>query len=107
AGTGCWAVEVDWAEVTVPFAVGHVSSDATDDVTIRRGTSTDLIPDRVFERAFDTTGRLTAPTKNDPIADAMSDSPWFGAPTAGQLTYGWTVDAWPVKPTFDPSVEVS
>ncbi|WP_421733894.1 hypothetical protein [Cellulomonas sp.] len=107
AGTGCWAVEVAWAEVSVPFAVGHVSSDATDDVTIRRGKSTDLIPDRVFERAFDTSGRLTAPTKDDPIADAMSDTHWFSSPTAGQLTYGWTVDAWPVKPTWDPSVEVS
>lgn len=103
-GTGCWAVQVDWAEITLPFAIGHVATDATDDVDIRRGVSTDEIPDRVFERTFDASGALTAPTADDPVADAMNDSHWFSGPTAGRFTYGYTLDAWPAKPDWTPTV---
>jgi|GEM_PF-905820 len=104
-GTGCWAVQVDWAEVTLPFTIAQLSTDATDDVDILRGTSTDEIPDRVFERAFDASGNLTAPTADDPIADSMNDTHWFSGPTAGQFTYGYTLDAWPAKPDWEPTVK--
>ncbi|MBB2923636.1 DUF4214 domain-containing protein [Cellulomonas cellasea] len=104
AGTGCWAVEVDWAEVTVPFAIAHLATDATDDVDVLRGLSEDEIPDTVFERAFQSDGTLGAPTKVDVIADAMSDQPWFGGPTAGTFTYEYTIDAWPSRPDWEPTV---
>ncbi len=103
-GTGCWAVQVDWAEVTLPFNVAHLSTDATDDVDVRRGVSTDEIPDRVFERAFDASGSLTAPTADDPVADAMNDSHWFSGPTAGRFTYRYGLDAWPARPDWTPTV---
>ncbi|GEA87153.1 carboxypeptidase-like regulatory domain-containing protein [Cellulomonas cellasea] len=104
AGTGCWAVQVDWAEVTVPFAIAHLATDATDDVDVLRGLSEDEIPDTVFERAFQPDGTLGAPTKVDVIADAMNDQPWFGGPTAGTFTYEYTIDAWPSRPDWEPTV---
>lgn len=103
AGTGCWAVEVDWAEVAVPFAVAHLATDATDDVDVLRGLSNDEIPDTVYERAFDASGTLLAPTKDDAVADAMADDPWFGDPS-GTFTYEYTIGAWPSTPDWEPTV---
>ena len=103
-GTGCWAVTVAWAEVKLPFNLGQLSTDAADDKNIRRGKTTDTIPDRVWERAFDASGALGAPTKDDPIADAMQDSHWIGADTAGKFTYKYALGAWPSKPDFEPTV---
>lgn len=103
AGTGCWAVEVDWAEVAVPFAVAHLATDATDDVDVLRDLSNVEIPDTVYERAFDASGTLLAPTKNDAVADAMADDPWFGDPS-GTFTYEYTIGAWPSTPDWEPTV---
>lgn len=103
AGTGCWAVQVDWAEVAVPFAVAHLATDATDDVDVLRGLTTDEIPDTVYERAFDASGALLAPTKDDAVADAVADDPWFGDPS-GTFTYEYTIGAWPSTPDWEPTV---
>jgi len=33
-GTGCWAVEVSYAHIELPFSIGQTVADATDDVAI-------------------------------------------------------------------------
>jgi hypothetical protein len=104
-GTGCWAVSVGWAEVEVPFNIGQTAADATDDATIMRDKSTTVIPDRVWETAFDADGSLKPPTADDPVADAMNDSHWFSSDTAGKFTYKYTLDAWPNKPDWKPKVK--
>jgi hypothetical protein len=107
-GTGCWAVQVDWAEVEVPFNLGETAVDATDDVTIRRGTTTTTIPDRVWRTEFDADGTLKPAIDDDPIADAMSDSSWWGLSSAtGKFTYKYTLDAWRAKPNWKPTVKAT
>jgi len=106
-GTGCWAVEVDWAEVSLPFSIAHMTTYATDDVDVRRGTSEDVIPNLVFSREFDAAGVPGAPTANDPVADAMDDTHWYGSATAGRFTYRYGLDAWPARPGWEPTVTAS
>lgn len=104
SGTGCWAVKVNYAQVELPFNIAQTAADATDDVTIRRGTTNEVIPDRIWASEFDSTGALTAPNPDDPIADAMTDSDWFGSGTTGSFTYKYTIGAWPKKPEWEPTV---
>ncbi|MBM7773806.1 LPXTG-motif cell wall-anchored protein [Actinokineospora baliensis] len=96
AGTDCWLVEVDWAEVEFGFAIAQTAAEVTRDTTIRRGLSNDVIPDKVFATGFTPTGALTAPSADDPIADSM---------TSGSFTYTYSLGAWPVTPTWIPEVQ--
>ena len=99
----CWAVQVDWASVEVPFALAQTEAEATNDVSIKRGKSDDVIPDTVWKRTFKADGTLNAPDPDDPIADKISGG-WFGW-GAREFTYKYTLDGWRERPTFDPKVE--
>ena len=72
----CWAVEVDWAEVAIPFNMAQVEASTYYDVKIKRGTSDDIISDPIWQREFDSNGNITLATPNDPIADKITGS-WF------------------------------
>lgn len=104
-GTGCWAVEVDFAEVEIPFNIGAVSVQAKDDVDIRRGSSGNVIPDKVWETGFDANGKIKPPSVNDPIADAVKGG-WFGR-GVGQFKYGFSIDMWPndARPDWEPRID--
>jgi hypothetical protein len=43
AGTGCWAVEVSYAQIELPFSIGQTVADATADVTIRQSKTDTVI----------------------------------------------------------------
>jgi hypothetical protein len=105
-GTGCWAVEVDYAEVEMPFNLAQIEASATDDVTIRRGKTDDVITDPIWKRSFDASGNLSAPDPNDPIADAINSTSWIFF-SSNEFTYKYKIGTWPTgsQPTFQPRVE--
>jgi hypothetical protein len=99
----CWAVQVDWATVELPFAIAHTQVDATEDVSIKRGKTDDVISDPIWKRKFKADGTLDAPSPDDPIADKISGGSFGWG--AREFTYKYTLDAWRDRPTFDPKVE--
>lgn len=82
-----WAVEVDWAELKIPFNIKVTKIEVVDgtDITIKD------ITDPVWEKKFDANGKLidVVPKRDYPIAD------WF---KSNNFKVKITVDAWPKKP---------
>ena len=72
----CWSVQVDWAEVEIPFNIAQVEASTYYDVKIKRGTSDDIISDLIWQTSFNSTGILSPTIVNDPIADKITGS-WF------------------------------
>lgn len=103
----CWAVEVDWAEIELPFNIAQVESSALNDITIRRGTSDDVITDPIWQSSFDASGNIVTPANpDDPIADKISGFLGFGA---RQFDYRYKIDTWPAgaQPTWEPTISYS
>jgi len=91
-----WAVEVDWAELKIPFNIKVTKIEITEDIDIKKGTTDVLITGPIWEKRFDASGKLIdvpgvgGDTKRDyPIAD------WF---KNNKFKVKITVDAWPKKP---------
>jgi len=91
-----WAVEVDRAELKIPFQIKVIKIEVTQDIDIKKGTTNVLITGPVWEKKFDANGKLEevpgvgGDTKRDyPIAD------WF---KSNKFKVKITVDAWPKKP---------
>ena len=96
----CWAVQVDWAEVEIPFNIAQVEASAFDDVTIKRGKTDNVITDPIWKTSFDASGNVISPANpNDPIADKI-----LGAP---ELKYKYKIGTWPsgAQPTWIPKVK--
>lgn len=99
AGTNCWAVQLDWAEIEIPFNIGQVKARAEEDVALE-DTGGAPIEDPIWLTDFDQDGRLISPpAKDEPIAAAMN-------PTC-QFVYHFQIGAWPDFPDWKPRVEVS
>jgi hypothetical protein len=101
----CWAVEVDWAQIEIPFNIAQIEASGLDDVTIKRGKTDDVITDPVWKVAFDANGNITAPSVNDPIADTIRGG-LLGL-GARELKYRYKIGSWPsgAQPTWEPRVE--
>jgi hypothetical protein len=102
----CWAVEVDWAQVEMPFNIAQVEASAFDDVTIKRGTSNDTINDPIWKNSFDSSGNISfSANLNDPIADKIAGG-WFNI-GAREFKYKYKIDNWPssARPTWQPKVK--
>jgi hypothetical protein len=96
----CWAVQVDYASVELPFSIAQLEAKATDDVTIRRGTTDAVIADSIWKTSFAADGSVVLPASpDDPVADSFA--------SAGSFTYRYAVDAWPARPDFAPTVKYS
>lgn len=104
-GSECWAVEVDFGELKVPFNIKVVKIEVTDDIDIKKGTTDVLITGPIWEKKFDAGGKLidvpgvSGDTKRDyPIAD------WF---KSNKFNVKITLDAWPKKPPkLNPFIDV-
>lgn len=98
--TDTWAVEVDWAEITIPFSIEQTQARALNDITIKRKTSDDEIGDTIWSTSFDANGNATGFSKNDPVADTI---------TSRQFKYEYTLDSWPLNAqiTWEPKVKYS
>ncbi|HEX6288526.1 MAG TPA: Calx-beta domain-containing protein, partial [Herpetosiphonaceae bacterium] len=99
-GTGCWAVEVDWAEVEIDFNIAQLEANALDDVTIKRGKTDDVISDTIWKTVFTASGAVDPNADpNDPIAGKIRG--------AGEFTYKYKLDTWPTggRPTWQPKVK--
>ena len=96
-GTGCWALQVDWAEVEIPFNVAQVEASAFGDVDIKRGTSStgEPITDPIWQADFDANGNLIpADDSGDPIADTIGPTA-PGDYVGRQFQYEYQIDTWP------------
>jgi len=95
--TGCWALQVDWAEVEIPFNVAQVEASAFGDVDIKRGTRStgEPITDPIWQADFDANGNLIpADDPGDPIADTIGlTAP--GDYVGRQFQYEYRIDTWP------------
>ena len=77
--SSCWAVQVDWASVELPFAIAQTEAEAKDDVSIKRGKSDDVIPDTFWKRTFKSDGTSTPPI---PMTRSPTRSPVGRPPPA-------------------------
>jgi len=91
-----WAVEVDWAELKIPFNIKVTKIEVVDgtDIEIKKGDTDHIITGPIWEKKFDATGKLievpgvSGDTKRDyPIAT------WFKGNHKFKVKI--TVDTWP------------
>jgi hypothetical protein len=110
AGTGCWAVQVDWAEIEIPFNIAQVETRVEQDVDLQQDSEAtggvvtlgnqegNLIQDPIWLTQFDPNGEtVKPPTRDYPIATVVNST--FG--------YHFQIDAWPEPPEWKPHIKSS
>jgi len=93
-GSECWAVEVDFGELRIPFNIKVIKIEVTKDIDINKTDPNVLIAGPIWEKKFDSKGNLVdvpgvgGDTKRDyPIAG------WFTNPENLEVTI--TLSTWP------------
>jgi len=109
-GSECWAVQVDFGILKIPFNIKVTKIEVTEDIDITkkiRGFDT-LITGPIWEKKFDASGKLVDVLG---LGDLRTDHPF--ADSFRSNVHNWfrirvTVDAWPKKPpSLNPTVIVA
>lgn len=103
-----WAVEVDWAEIEIPFNIAQIEASVKDSIKIKRGNTDDIITNPIWKTQFDAIGNvLPNANPNDPIADGIHGG-WFDW-GARKFKYEYTIGCWPGnnQPLWKPKIKYS
>lgn len=89
-----WAVQVDYAEIEIPFNIAQIESSVSDTVEIKRGKTDDVIKNPIWKTSFDASGNVKSKfERDDAIADKISGG--FFNMGAREFTYSYKIGYWP------------